>query len=128
MAEEWRARADRPVDVPFLRLELSEQAERLKQEPTWRERGHNAITLVKAPGLRVVLMLLGRGTKLSEHRAAGPLTFQVLSGWVNFRAGGRVERLGPGALIVLDSAVAHEVEALEDSSCLLTLGDGSPKS
>ena len=126
MADEWKARPDRPVDVPLLRLELSGQFERLKQESTWRTSGRNAITVAKAPGLRVVLLLLGRGATLSEHHAAGPLTFQVISGWVNFRAGGRVERLGPGALIVLESAVAHDVEALEESACVLTLG-GSPQ-
>ena len=125
MVDEWKARPDRPVEGPFLHLELSEQFERLKQEPTWRASGRNAITLAKAPELRVVLLLLGRGTKLPEHRAAGPLTFHVLGGSVKFRAGGRVERLGSGALIVLESAVAHEVEALEESACLLTLGSGS---
>ena len=69
----------------------------------------------------MVLMLLGKGTKISEHQAAGPLTFHVLSGSVTFRAGDRAEALGPGELIVLESTVAHEVEALEESACLLTL-------
>jgi quercetin dioxygenase-like cupin family protein len=66
-------------------------------------------------------MLLGKGTRISEHQAAGPLTFHVLSGSVAFRAGDRQEKLGSGELIVLESAVAHEVEALEESACLLTL-------
>ena len=83
------------------------------------------ITLVKEPALRVVLMLLGRGPKISEHQAAGPLTFQVLSGSVTFRAGRRAARLGSGELVVLEAAVAHEVEALEESACLLTLGGAS---
>ena len=72
MSDEWKARLDRPVEVPLLHLRLSEQLERLKQEPTWRTRGRNAITLTKEPGLRLVLMLLGKGTKISEHQAAGP--------------------------------------------------------
>jgi quercetin dioxygenase-like cupin family protein len=66
-------------------------------------------------------MLLGKGTRLSEHRAAGPLTFHVLTGSVTFRAGARVESLGAGDLIVLESTVPHEVEAFEESACLLTL-------
>jgi quercetin dioxygenase-like cupin family protein len=69
-------------------------------------------------------MLLGKGAKLAEHQAAGPLTFHVLSGSVTFRAGGRADALGPGELIVLESAIAHEVEAMEDSTCLLTLAGG----
>jgi len=108
MVDEWKARPDRPVEVPLLHLQLSEQLERLRQEPTWRTSGRNAITLAKEPALRVVLMLLGKGTKISEHQAAEPLTFHVLTGSVTFRAGARVESLGSGELIVLESTVAHE--------------------
>jgi quercetin dioxygenase-like cupin family protein len=80
--------------------------------------------LAKEPALRVVLMLLGKGTRISEHQAAGPLTFQLPSS-VTFRAGDRAERLASGDLIVLQSAVSHEVEALEESACLLTLARAS---
>lgn len=121
MIDEWKARPDRPADVPLLHLRLSEQLERLRHEPTWRTSGRNAITLAKEPALRVVLMLFGKGTRISEHQAAGPLTFHVLSGSVTFRAGDHAQALGPGELIVLESAIAHEVEALEESACLLTL-------
>lgn len=94
MVDEWKARPDRPVEVPLLHLQLGEQLERLRQEPTWRTSGRNAITAAKEPALRVVLMLLGKGTKISEHQAAGPLTFHVLSGSVTFRAGDRAQALG----------------------------------
>ena len=121
MADEWKARSDRPLDVPLLHVQLTEQLERLRQEPTWRTSGRNAITLTKEPGLRLVLMLLSKGTRLPEHRAAGPLTLHVLTGSMTFRAGDRAQTLASGELIVLESAIAHEVEALEESTCLLTL-------
>ena len=44
---------------------------------------------------------------------------------MTFRAGGRAARLGSGELVVLEAAVEHEVEALEESACLLTLGGAS---
>ena len=125
MVDEWKARPDRPVEVPLLHLKLSEQLEQLRQEPTWRTSGRNAITLAKEPALRLVLMLLGKGTKISEHQAAGPLTFHLMSGSVIFRTGDRAERLGSRELIVLESTVAHEVEAQEESACLLTLAGTS---
>jgi quercetin dioxygenase-like cupin family protein len=125
MVDEWKARVDRPVAGPLLQLRLNEQLERLRQEPTWHTSGHNAITLAKKPTLRVVLMLLGKGAKISEHQAAGPLTFHVLTGSVTFRAADRAERVRSGELIVLEPAVAHEVEALEESACLLTLAGAS---
>ena len=121
MVDEWKARPDRPIEGPILHVSLAEHLTRLRQEATWHTSGRNAITLTKEPGLRLVLMLLGKGSRLSEHQAPGPLTFHVLSGSVTFRAGGRAEALGAGQLIVLESAVAHEVEAVEESACLLTL-------
>lgn len=125
MTDEWKARADRPAAVPLLHVRTAEQVERLQKEPTWRTSGRNAITLTKEPTLRLVLMALGKGTRLAEHQAAGPLTLHVLSGSVSFRAAGRTETVAPGELIVLESAVEHEVEALEDSACLLTLARAS---
>ena len=125
MANEWKARLDRPVMVPLLHVGLADQLDRLKQESTWRTSRRNAITLTKEPTLRLVLLLLGKGTKMPEHQAAGPLTLHVLSGSVTFRVGDRTEEVGPGELIVLESAIGHEVEALEESACLLTLANAS---
>jgi quercetin dioxygenase-like cupin family protein len=115
-------KSDRPISGPLLHVTLAEHLERLRQEPSWRAKGHNAITLTKGSGLRLVLMLFGPGAKLAEHRTAGPLTFHVLTGAVMFRSGERAETLRSGELVALDAAIAHEVEALEESACLLTLG------
>jgi hypothetical protein len=49
MSDEWKARPERPGKVPFLHLRLDEQLDRLRQEPTWRASGRNAVTLVKEP-------------------------------------------------------------------------------
>jgi hypothetical protein len=104
MADEWQARPDRPVEVPLLHVRLAEHLEQLKHEPTWRERGRNAITLTKEPGLRLVLMVLGQGTKISEHQAAGPLTLARLE-WLGdlpqarqrgYAWGRRAHRVGGG--------------------------------
>jgi quercetin dioxygenase-like cupin family protein len=121
VADEWKARLERPVAVPLLHVGLADQLDRLKHESTWRTNGRNAITLTKEPTLRVVLLLLGKGTKMPEHQAAGPLTLHVLSGSVALRAGGSTVEIGAGELVALESAIEHELEALEESACLLTL-------
>jgi quercetin dioxygenase-like cupin family protein len=125
MADEWKARPDRPVEVPLLHLRLAEQVERLKEESTWRSRGRNAITLTKEPGLRLVLVVLSERTEISEHQAAGPLTLHVLSGSVIFRAGDRADTVAAGGLVVLAAAIDHEVYAVEESVVLLTLAGAS---
>jgi quercetin dioxygenase-like cupin family protein len=68
-------------------------------------------------------MLLGPGSKMHEHQAAGPITLQVLSGSIRFQAAGQMLTLGPGEVVILESAVEHEVEALEEDACLLTLAN-----
>ena len=121
MVDEWKARAVRSVTGPLLHVRLAEHLKGFRQESTWRTSGRDAITLTKKPALRLVLMLLGKGTKLSEHKTAGPMILHVLSGLVIFRVGSRTETVGSDELIVLESAIEHEVEATEDSACLLTL-------
>lgn len=120
-ADAPQARPDRPVVAPLLQFRIEEQMERLKQEHAWLSGSRNAITLIKEPNLRVVLTVLRKGTTLHEHQTGGPLTLQVLSGSVSFRAPGHALEIGPGGLVVLESAIVHEVEALEESAFLLTL-------
>jgi len=57
-----------------------------------------------------------------DRPVAGPLTFHVLSGSVTFQTGGGAETLRSGELVVLEPAIQHDVEALEESACLLILG------
>ena len=121
MSEKAEARPDRPAAGPLLYFSMEEHVNRLKQEQAWVSGNRNAITLVKEPSLRVVLTIMGKGAKLHEHQAAGPFTFHLLSGLVRFRATGSTLELAPGALVVLEAAIPHEVEALEESAFLLTL-------
>ena len=72
MADEWKARLDRPVTVPLLHVGLAAQLDRLRQESTWRTNGRNAITLTKEPTLRVVLLLLGKAPRCPSIRRLDP--------------------------------------------------------
>ncbi len=112
---------ERTLDGPHLSFDLGTEVDRLKREAPWRERGHNAITLAKYPDLRFVLMVLKAGAKMSTHEPDERVSMQLLGGRIRVRAGGRDVELRPGHLLALDRAQAHEVEALEESSFLLTL-------
>ncbi len=121
MEKHSQAKHGKPVVAPLNHFRIEEQVERIKQEPAWLSGSRNAITLVKEPHLRVVLTVLRKGAKLQEHQTKGPLTLQVLSGSVRFKAAQQALELGPGALVVLESGLGHDVEALEDSAFLVTL-------
>lgn len=121
MAEPGQSRLERPVTVPLLHVRISEQLERLKREPTWRTGDRNAITLIKEPTLRLVLIALKKGAKLHEHQASGPVTIQAVSGSLRLTIAGQALELRSGEISVLESAIDHEVEALEEAALLLTL-------
>jgi quercetin dioxygenase-like cupin family protein len=90
------------------------------QEPY--SRGRNSRTLVKYADLRVVLVAMKAGDQLHEHSAAGSISVQTIRGHIRMRAGGQVLDLPAGRLATLDCKVPHDVDAVEESAFLLTLG------
>ncbi len=87
------------------------------------EQDRRAVTLVKEGGLNVVLTRMRAGSNLAEHSAPGAATVQVLDGHVRVQVGEQSLDLPGGRLIAFDANVRHYVEALEDSTLLLTLAE-----
>jgi len=79
------------------------------------------ITLVKQGGLDVILTHLVAGGALAEHSAPGAATVQVLDGHVRVQVGDDILDVPSGRLIAFDAGIRHNVEAIEDSTLLLTL-------
>ncbi len=80
-------------------------------------------TVLKAPGVRVVLFAFDTGQELTEHTAAMPVLLQVLDGHLSVTADGRTEALVPGGLVHLGARVPHAVLAHEPSRLVLTMLD-----
>ena len=121
MADTWQARLERPGAGPLLHTRIGEQVEHLKREPTWRTGDRNAITLTKGPTLRVALIVLKKGATLHEHQVGGPIIIQAIVGSCRLTIAGQGSDLGSGEIAVLESAIDHEVEALEEATLLLTV-------
>ena len=86
---------------------------------TGQDRG--SITLVKQSGMSIVLTHLHKGATMQEHHAPGPASVQVLDGRVRVQVGDEVLDAPAGRLVAFDARVQHSVEAVEDSTLLLTL-------
>ena len=84
-------------------------------------KSRGAVTLVKEGGMSVVLIHLHAGGTMGEHSAPGAATVQVLDGNVRVEIGDDSLEAGSGRPIAFNSGVRHSVEALEDSTLLLTL-------
>jgi len=109
-----------PMAAPFLEFDLARELEQLHEEPEWSN-GQNARTLVKYDDLRIVLIALKTGATMPKHQTRGRMSIQTVAGRIIVRAQGRTFDLHAGALLALDQGLPHDVEALEESVCLLTI-------
>jgi len=108
-----------PTSGAMLTFDIGEQIRRLHSEPWQAE--HTANTIVKYPDLRVVLIAFKAGSRLHEHKTAGRISIQTISGDVLVHAQGQVINLPAGHLLTLDIGVSHDVEAKVDSAILVTI-------
>jgi quercetin dioxygenase-like cupin family protein len=121
-AQSWSGREPHPLTGTALTFDLAAEAEQLRNEPTWQINGHNAKTLVKHSDVRVVLIALRAGARMQEHKTDQCVTLHALSGRLRVHLPGNTVELATGALMALDHTVVHDVEALEESVFVLTLG------
>jgi quercetin dioxygenase-like cupin family protein len=68
-----------------------------------------------------------RGAELAEHRTPGPITVQVLEGEIRFHTGEDTFRIREHEVLALPPARPHAVEAVRDSTLLITLAAGGEK-
>ena len=109
-----------PMAAPFLEFDLARELQQLHGEPEWNS-GQNARTLVKYDDFRIILIALKTGATMPKHQTRGRLSIQTVAGRLIVRAEGRTFDLPAGGLIALDRGLPHDVEALEESTCLLTI-------
>jgi quercetin dioxygenase-like cupin family protein len=113
-------RTPEPIAGPFREVQFAEQLKDLWQGSGWQA-GRTSKTLAKYSGLRIVLTALKARAYVHEHHAAGSISVQTIEGHLRVHIPGRTFDLKPGEMVVLEAAIPHDVEALKDSSYLLTV-------
>jgi len=111
----------RKLDSPLMIFSLAEESARLGSGKQWASNGRSAITLMKTSDFRIVLIALGLGKIMHEHRAEGPITLLVQQGLIRLKADGLEHVLQREMLVTLGHGITHEIEALEESTFLLTI-------
>lgn len=94
----------------------------MRGEDAYQNEGHTARTLVREDDLRIVLIVMKDGARIAEHRASDTVSIQVLRGHVRLTLPDKVADLPAGRLLALGRGLRHDVEAVEESAFLLTLG------
>jgi quercetin dioxygenase-like cupin family protein len=112
---------ERSLDRPVMTLDLPAILGSMRQEATWRSARRNAMTLVKQPIFRVVLVALQAGTEIGAHQTEGPITVQAIEGRLAIDVEADVFVLAAGQLLILGPGLRHTIHAQDDSAFLLTL-------
>jgi quercetin dioxygenase-like cupin family protein len=120
------AGTERSMDQPVMTFDLPGILADLKREPTWRTARRNAVTLLKQPRLRVVLVALQGGAEVASHQTDSPVTVQALEGRVAVRFDADELVLTAGQLLTLRPGVEHAMRAKDESAFLLTLASEAP--
>lgn len=94
----------------------------LREEESYAREGHTARTLLRAPDLRVILVVVRAGGTISEHHAQVTATVHVLAGKIRLQLPNRQVHLEVGQFLTLGPGLEHDVQAETDGSFLLTLG------
>lgn len=110
------------VGAPLIDFDLNRELELLRASDSYRTSDHGAVTLVKRPGLRVVLVAVRAGGHMDEHQAQLPITVQVLEGRIRLEAEGGGVELAAGRLMAVAGGIPHGVVGVEDSAFVLTIG------
>ena len=108
--------------APLLRFDLQDELRKLREQESFqRETGRSSKTLAKYPDFRIVLVLMKANTQMKEHHADGRISIQTIVGKIRVHLPHQAVELGGGELLVIDPAIKHDVEALEESAFLITL-------
>jgi quercetin dioxygenase-like cupin family protein len=106
-------------------FDLENEIQFIQNEPEYREKGHNALTLSKNHSLRNVLICLKAGVSLHEHNAPGPFNLFLVRGKVQFTVysddESKTVELSQSQILVMDEPQKHAVTAVEESVFLLTI-------
>jgi hypothetical protein len=108
---------DRLLDAPLLIFDLHEVVKKIKEESTWKMGERNAITLLKSPHMRIVLIAVHKKTEINFPHSGNLISIQIIEGKVNFQS----LMLNKGSLLTLHEETKHTLYAIEESVILLTI-------
>ncbi|SCW66345.1 hypothetical protein SAMN02927924_01932 [Sphingobium faniae] len=78
------------------------------------------VALARTASFEAIHLVVRAGEAIPPHRVAGSLTLYCIAGHVRFEGGSSPE-LRAGEWLFLDPGTPHAVEAVADSSLLLTI-------
>jgi quercetin dioxygenase-like cupin family protein len=118
-----------PIVMPgrSAEFDFAKELEELRHSPEW-ESGIARKVLIRYPDFQITLRRMKAKTQIPEHHNPGRISVQTVFGHIRMHADGKPFDLPQGKMLVLDRAVTHDVEALEESAFLLTVANPESES
>jgi quercetin dioxygenase-like cupin family protein len=116
----WRLSSLSPALEPKIPIALEDETEALRNSPGWLT-GIACKRLIQDPDFQITLRRMKLNTRIPEHYNSGRICVQTLFGYIRIHADGRTFDLRRGQCLMLDRAVVHDVEAVQESAFLLTV-------
>lgn len=113
------------IGAPIVKVCLGNAIRKLRRAPAW-EHGRSSQTLAKYPDFRAVLVTMKEGTTMEEHKTEGSLSLHTLTGRVRLNVGSQHIDVPADHVVTIYSDLPHSVDAIVDSSFLLTLAWHEP--
>jgi len=116
----WGAR---PVDAPFIPIDLHAYTQQLMLEEAWQKNDRNAITVLKTDHLTVVLVALHKHAEMvpGSFEGTGTFTLQVLDGMLHFETGEEKLDIARGQMVALHGHIPYKATAHDETICLLSM-------
>ena len=106
----------------LLQVLIPAEVQNLWQQDTWdMESGRSARTLVKYPDLRIVLVSMKAGSRMKEHKTSARFAILTLAGHLRVHLPDASVEVPRGELLAVDRGMAHDVEAIQQSTFLLII-------
>jgi quercetin dioxygenase-like cupin family protein len=109
-----------PVPTQSTEISLEDETEALRNSPGWLT-GIACKRLIQDPDFQITLRRMKLNTRIPEHYNSGRICVQTLFGYIRIHADSRTFDLRRGQCLMLDRAVVHDVEAVQESAFLLTV-------
>lgn len=106
---------------PSSEFNLARELDELHGEPEWESGGIARKVLIRYPDFQITLRAMKAATRIPDHHNPGRICVHTLRGHIRMHAEGKLFDLPQGKMLVLDRAITHDVEALEESAFLLTV-------
>ncbi len=106
-------------------VDLFRELEELRNSPDWSS-GIARKVLIRYPDFQITLRRMKSNTRIPDHHNPGRICVQTIFGHIRMHAENKLFDLPQGKILVLDRAVIHDVEALQESAFLLTVASAEP--